>query len=113
MYFDPQAENCRYSLVSNLQTSEFKKPADRAAAFAGLYNIPTSELNGSLKKIQLVACANLYFKYLFDRSLLDAKTQDIPVFLSSVERYNLWPFAGDKPAFEDVRDLVITILPSL
>jgi hypothetical protein len=113
MYYDKVELGCRHGGISAVQTTDFRKPADRLAAFASLYAISVSSLQEDLANIRMITCANLYFNFLFGRSLLEAKTTDIPTFANSQTRYSAWNFQSEKPDFEKLRDLVLSLLPLL
>lgn len=113
LYFDKEGGACRFSKVTAVQQAEYRKPADRMAAFCTLYDVTPVEIQEASDRIRLILCANQYFKYLFDCSLLDVKTSDVTVFLSSELRYASWNFHGGKPTFEELRALVLTVLPLL
>ncbi len=96
-----------------LHSVEYRRPSEKLAAFAELFQITPQELEQDLHRIRAVTCANLFCKLLFDHSLLDLRTNEVDILLSSESRYESWSFPYEKPDFQSLCDLVTSILPKL
>jgi len=104
MYRDRKTGRCEgASLKDTLPENESSK----LSLLKDFYRVTEAEIHDGVKRVRLATEVANFFFYLFDKTILEAKTKDFEELYNSKEKYENWKgkSALDPFSFEEISEM--------